>query len=497
MTRIMSRRRLWLMSAIMIAQGCVDTTSSAETVLVDKGVKITLGSKEIVYDWELSHCRLEDLPDVVPQFFRNHLGELILVAAGPPKNFISVGSSPANLIRDCTGAMDSEENTDVTVMKPNQWISSTYTTDGATVHALIHDEYHDPFAAACSPGVFSPANPCWYNAISSARSTDGGHTFVQPASPSHLVAPFPFKWDPKPLAPDWPLTYPPAYGYMEPSNIIRHQSDGFYYAMFRRNDIDYGGSKTCIMRTADLSDAASWRAWDGAGFELKMVNPYEEELPDPASQLCAPIAKATIGEMHSNLSYNTYFNEYMLVGADVLPDQDGEVRCGFWFSLSPDLITWEEPRFLLEFFAPFAPCDANSDVPGIGYPRIVDFNAPDPNFEITGQEGWLVYAADGYGDGNQGPYNPDFGGAFDTDVVRRPIRFELVAVGALSAPWAGFLVLSLGPGLIAFSRCSAARSATLATRAERGWLSSQAVPGGDAEASARHGRGDRAPGGWG
>lgn len=66
--------------------------------------------------------------------------------------------------------------------------------EGNTIHALVHNEYHDPVAQFCRPGVSNPSNPCWYNAITYAVSTDGGKTFSQPPAPDHVVAALPMPW---------------------------------------------------------------------------------------------------------------------------------------------------------------------------------------------------------------------------------------------------------------------------------------------------------------
>src|SRR5262249_24860633 len=89
------------------------------------------------------------------------------------------------------------------------------------------NEFHDPIAPNCSPGNSSPGNPCWYNSISYASSTDGGHTFTDAIPPAQLVAPPPVTWDPQ--------GPPPAHGYFNPSNIVLGQ-DSFFYSIFMAID---------------------------------------------------------------------------------------------------------------------------------------------------------------------------------------------------------------------------------------------------------------------
>ena len=59
-----------------------------------------------------------------------------------------------------------------------EWIGSVY-REGNRWHALIGNEFHDAVASTCRPGDPSPANPCWYNSITYAVSTDGARPVLE------------------------------------------------------------------------------------------------------------------------------------------------------------------------------------------------------------------------------------------------------------------------------------------------------------------------------
>src|SRR5262249_45967970 len=164
-----------------------------------------------------------------------------------------------------------------------EWIHSVY-REGGVVHALIHNEFHDPIAPNCSPGNSSPGNPCWYNSISYASSADGGHTFTHAMPPGQLVAPPPVTWDPQ--------GPPPAHGYFNPSNIVLGQ-DSFFYSIFMAIDRAASQQGLCVMRTKTLSDPTSWRAWDGSGFNLQMTDPYTT----PPAPMCTIVVPAIWGSL--------------------------------------------------------------------------------------------------------------------------------------------------------------------------------------------------------
>ena len=59
----------------------------------------------------------------------------------------------------------------------------------------------------------------------------------------------------------------------------------------------------CLLRTSDLSDASSWRAWDGSGFS---VDPESSETAGaaPDSHLCQPVSTTSL--IPYSLTYNAY-----------------------------------------------------------------------------------------------------------------------------------------------------------------------------------------------
>jgi hypothetical protein len=60
------------------------------------------------------------------------------------------------------------------------------------------------------------------------------------------------------------------------------------------------------MRTASLDDPASWRAWDGSGFNLHMTSPY---VTGHATPLCTPLEAPMAQAQH--LVYSSYLNRYL------------------------------------------------------------------------------------------------------------------------------------------------------------------------------------------
>jgi hypothetical protein len=283
--------------------------------------------------------------------------------------------------------------------------------EGTRWHALIHNEFHDPVASTCKPGDTSSANPCWYNSITYAVSTDGARTFTKPSPPAHVVAPQPSVW----VAPTPGATSPSGFffaeGYRAPSNIVR-SDDGYYYALFESVPDKYQSlGYLCVMRSDKLDDPTSWRAWDGTGFNLRMTSPYVTGGSAPS---CAGLSKYNSS---GHLTYNDYLKRYMQVAQSV-QWIDGRNVCGIFFALSPDLVHWSEQQLLAETNA-FDNCSLTPTDPSVletkhqGYASIIDHGDTTINFERAGRSAYLYYTR----------FND---GGLDRDLIRVPITFTRV-----------------------------------------------------------------------
>ena len=78
------------------------------------------------------------------------------------------------------------------------------------------------------------------------------------------------------------------YGLFSPSNIIR--KGRYYYALLQAERYNLQRRGACLIRTRQLADPKSWRAWDGNGFTVRFLNPYSPRLQDPAEHICKPVS---------------------------------------------------------------------------------------------------------------------------------------------------------------------------------------------------------------
>jgi hypothetical protein len=356
-----------------------------------------------VFDWSAQKCEDNDITDESARAFRDDSGKVQLITTHFV-NYRFIGDSLDTLTHPCTKIMSSTNSADHSLYNGREWIASPWTPDGRNVYALVHNEYqgHLFTAGDCiRPGETQAERwLCWYNAVTSAYSTNSGATYTQPPAPGHLVATIPYQYER-----DGPN------GYFFPSNVVR-AGDGYLYAMFRAEDKGAQQLGTCLMRTRDASDPTSWRAWSGSGFIVSFQNPYTGAI-DPAQHVCAPIDFTSIGTMSESLTYNTYFGKWMLVGASVGSPQHG-LPPGFYYALSENLIDWDDYRLLMEAEITWSRDCVNPPYP-IRDPSVLDPDSTARNFETVGQTAYLFYTEH---------HNSGCNGTLDRDLRRIPIEFS-------------------------------------------------------------------------
>jgi len=394
------------------------TGTQTLTITPAMRVVISLGPKEVVFRWATDRCYDLDVPDQQPRAVRAEDGSIVLFAGNAPRYYVSRGADFGSLKRDCRGpVLESAYRPDPESYENGEWPWVFY-REGNRWHALVSNEFHDAVAGTCKPGDPEPANPCWYNSVTYAVSTDGARTFTKPDAPAHVVAPPPHAWAP-PLPGDVPSSFyfPQGRfyeGYGPPNGIVR-RNDGYFYGSLYAvpSKSDPGNNGACIIRTDRLGDPASWRAWDGSGFNLPLTSPYVTGHPGP---MC------TLSRSGWGGAYDPYLDGYLSVGMGAQM-VEGKRICGVFFSLSADLFHWGPAQLLVETTG--ADCAAGPETPGVlepvdvNYVSLIDHADPTVNFENPGRTPYLYYVRF-----NRSVNDPLYW--LDRDLVRVPLTFTRV-----------------------------------------------------------------------
>lgn len=251
-------------------------------------------------------------------------------------------ASFTNGVLDCapvyTGSLDYANNT----FAWGEWLYGTFreatsASDG-TVYSAIYNEYY---------GGYYPGGDSYgtYVSMGIAVSTDKGQTFSKIlGAPNHVIL----------RSPSLRQNITDGQGYSWFGGIFKSPIDQLYY-------LGAGGppTGTSLMRTNNLNDPLSWRAWDGSGFSLTTV---------PLSG-----TSQSIGINPLYLGYSDYFKKYMAVTIGSSDNYQSGNNL-IVYNLSDDLLVWGPPRKLM--YNPACGADHNcfNDVPGeiSSYPSIMD-----------------------------------------------------------------------------------------------------------------------------
>lgn len=329
------------------------------------------GPPVTVFDTRTQACETIDIPDIAARAFRDHTGTIHLFAS----HFVSrasIGPTLDTVRHDCHVAFKAGDSDAPSAYDDRQWLSSFFTEDGRTVHALLHSEFEgNRRQPLCPKGT---VGACWWNAITAARSTDGGASFQARPAPGNIVAASPYPYQAGTHAP---------VGYFNPTNIVMF--DGAYHAIIWATPFGAQAVGGCPIRTTTLDDPRAWRGWDGSGYTIAFADPYRQSELDPKAHVCTPVG---VGQVYLpgglvRLRRSGRFLLTMRIGAH----QGGPA--GFYVTTSPDLITWSAPSLIVSDVA--LASDDRDGTYAYSWPSLIDPAAPDRNFVDVTDHPYLFY----------------------------------------------------------------------------------------------------------
>lgn len=352
-----------------------------------------IGLRQVVFDAR-NNCEEIDSSDAPARAFRDSAGIVHLFATHYVARAM-IGPDLNTLHHTCDVVYRSPQDTNPADFQYKNWLFSFYSEDGRRVAALVHSEYD----AVEIPGMCATpedSTNCWWNTVTYAESKDGGYTFKVPLPPHNLVAALPYRYVVGNSS--------SAYGYNGPSNIIK--IDGFFYSLIGDWPYKLQEYGPCLIRTADVFDPGSWRAWDGKDFTIHFADPYRQTISNPANYVCKPVypgsADSLVRETRSGVFITTQF----------APDDRFDGPPGFYVQGSRDLVHWSKPTLVVSF------SDLGAlDGPGkwiYEYESLLDPTSTDRNFSTISKAPYLYFVRS---DENHPPYA--------TILFRIPIRLRI------------------------------------------------------------------------
>ncbi len=378
-------------NATVIPAGAV--SAPTEEKITDPTMAI-VGPLEIVYDWSTDRCDDSDFPDMPIRPFRDADGN-VQANRSWVHNRRFLGPDLDSIRPLCETVLDSSFDPDPSHYRSREWIQALYTEDGKTIYAIVHNEHNS--------SDFKQDYANYWN-MTYAISTDGGATYRKPDPPANLVGALPYKYEPG----------AGMYGLLSGSNIVKGK-DGYYYMLALSKMYKKEDQHTCLLRTQNLSDPASWRAWDGKGFDMRLINPYLEAGFKPSDHDCPaidrePFQRGGLGASES-LIYSGYLDRYIVLslGSNWI---NGRLYWGANYSTSKDLIHWENNKLLEEMT--LGALTGAGGMDGIGYLILLDPDSPSWNFETADKTAYVYFSRFNYSLSTF---------LNDVDLVRFPIEF--------------------------------------------------------------------------
>ena len=327
------------------------------------------GSRQVVFDTK-NQCELNDIPDAPTRAFRDASGTVHVVSASSVL-YQNLGPTLDSVKHSCKRDYSSHGDPNPADFNDQTWLDSFYNIDGTNVVALGHMEYHGwAHPGECHDGVGSVS--CWYNAHTYLFSEDGGYRFKSFQAPGNYVLGVPYRY----------IVDQGPEGYSIDTNVIK--AGDWYYAVASGWDWPpscYGTNKCLVhggdapIRTSDITDPSSWRAWNGHDFGNTFVDPYLGTVAHPGEHIFTPITNLAYA---NGISYHPASGLFIATLIDPFNDYYGPL--GVYLTTSPDMVNWTQPILL----ATIAELQSKDPKPAsrwfYGYASLLDPQSTDPNF---------------------------------------------------------------------------------------------------------------------
>jgi hypothetical protein len=244
---------------------------------------------------------------------------------------LNADSSFTNGTLDCTPVYTAGMSSDNTSFNWAEWLYGTF-RDVSTgrVYAIAYNEYYG--------GTYYSGPHNTYSALGMVYSTNNGATFQKIQSPpNHVIVKAPYLW-------------PNGGGLGFFGGILKSPLDQLYYV-----GVSGGDNGTPIIRTNNLDDPTSWRAWDGSGFNM------------PTTPLNSGYVGISVNPLY--LGYSDYFKKYIAVTTGNVGGDPSRGGYQIVYNLSDDMVNWGPARKIMDNPA----CPSSGDCGSIAsYPAMMD-----------------------------------------------------------------------------------------------------------------------------
>lgn len=336
-----------------------------------------LSAEETVYDWSQNTCDPYFIPDLPARAFITNNTVHLLISHTQARQLTGSTLDTVRL-KNCDITFKSDGLCSPLSYNNEEWLAAPYALDDSRVVSLIHNEYHGEGTATCNPSSSCGLGLCWHNSITHAQSNNGGFNFSMTSNP--LIATEPI---PSPM-----LTQSGIFG---PTNILR--SGSWYYAGITPT-ANGGLRRSCMMRTQNVEDPASWRAtrWD-ANLNTFV---YDRNLSQGTTS-CDSLPTAAgwdDGGLYLSTAHGNRAIRVASVAYNAPPGSPNDLQFVLQVAENTDLTRWSSPITLVQGRHGNSR-DENGQIndESIAYPALIDPTQASTgrNFEWVGSTPYLYY----------------------------------------------------------------------------------------------------------
>ncbi len=205
-------------------------------------------------------------------------------------------------------------------------------------------------------------------------------------------------------------------GAFVPSNIVTGPDGALYATLsFEPRRLQAGGTGLIRTTAAAIGNPASWRAYDGSGFNVQFDSPYPTATTERQYHVCTPIGAGRLQRPMRSLIEVEGQDLYLAISHGVLP---GDPAVKVLVSTSTDLIEWAPPQAIVDLDLPGygqggESCETHGGQVRYQYPSLLDPQSTSRNFNTTGTIAYIYATRVRYCDG------------LNRDLIRIPISIAV------------------------------------------------------------------------
>lgn len=386
------RYRLFVsfVNAIAILLLCNSISVQAQTSVS------VFGGVETVFRWREARCGDHHLPDSPARALRLADGRILLTAS-QFTNIPFIGTDFQDLRPACDLSSRADENSDWRQFNDRVWIQALARLQDGSIFALASHEYAGSrHAGKCT----APGSACWFSSITAMVAPAGTLKFRTLPLTDRVIASSPEKYEQDKVQ---------RTGFFSTTNII-YESD-FAYALLYNEGIHGQNRGMCLIRANKNDLLSGWKALSNGRFDAQL-KPFEQR--SQSRPICDVVGENVFSDVVRSVVRLPNNGPWMATFAKLRSKSpDDKTISGIYYSLSDDLINWNQANLLIELLPFVVQKEA-----GIyfQYPSIIDHESRSENFFDIHSKPYLYLVR----------YNlwPDRRQGGDRDLVRIPLQIS-------------------------------------------------------------------------